>query len=140
MLMSESMVASLKASKTAGEWGYIVRAMLLDNAGVYPEDWYEKVMESGVASAAEKQWTTIGLGDTVRLLSSVEDGFSDGKVIQVYANGDVDYFRPYIHTEDFSCAGSEDGASRVIAYIGSETIRRVSQSSLKLIRKGTPPR
>lgn len=138
MLTSEYLVARLKATNTSGEWDYIVRTMLLDNAGDYPTDWDEKVIESGVASDAEKRWTTIGLGDTVRLLSSVEDGFKAGKVIQVYENGDVDYFRPYIHTEDFSMCGSEPGASKVIAYIGTETVRRVPSKSLKLIRKGDP--
>lgn len=137
MLISDETLRKLKASKTEGEWNYIVRMMLLDN-GELPSDWNEKVVASGLSGEIMKRWTTIGLGDTVRLLSLVDDGFSDGKVIQVYENGEVDYIRPYIHTADFSHAGSEEGASSVIAYIGTETVRRVSQKNIKLIRKGEP--
>ena len=79
----------------------------------------------------------LGLGDVVSLQWS--DGYDNGTVCQVHKNGTVDIFRPYIHSNDFSCAGSHEGSLSVICYIGSETSKEVNPERVKLIRKNTTP-
>jgi hypothetical protein len=77
----------------------------------------------------------LNLGDIVSL--GWADGYDTGTVCQVHLDGTVDVFRPYTHTADFSCAGSE-GASAVICYIGFETVNRVNPERLVVLRKSTP--
>ncbi len=78
----------------------------------------------------------IGLGDIVS--HGWSDGYADGTVCTVHADGTVDVFRVYVHAAGFSCAGGEDGSSAVICYTGSETTKRIDPSKLKLLRKGQP--
>lgn len=75
----------------------------------------------------------IGLGDIVRM--SLEEGYSDATVIAVHPNGEVDVFRPYVHTSDFSYGG-KDGRSELLAYLGFERVDCVNPERLKLLRKG----
>lgn len=76
----------------------------------------------------------IELGDIVRL-GSVDDGYCDATVIAVHPSGEVDVFRSYVHTSDFSCGG-RDGRPELIAYLGFERIDCVRPENLKLLRKG----
>lgn len=75
----------------------------------------------------------LNLGDIVSL--GWDDGYATCTVCQVYNDGYVDLFRPYTHTEDFSCSGSEPGSISVICYIGVETVKHVKPQSLKLLKK-----
>ena len=43
----------------------------------------------------------IGLGDVVSLGGLVDEGYNTATVSQVYDDGTVDLFRPYVHTADF---------------------------------------
>ncbi len=76
----------------------------------------------------------IGLGDVVSF--GWNDGYYIGTVIQTHTNGTVDVYRPYIHTNDFSCSGRREGSQSVICYIGTETVNDVDPSRLTLIAKG----
>lgn len=80
----------------------------------------------------------IGLGDVVSLQWS--DGYDNGTVCQVHADGTVDVFRPYTHTADFSYSGTEEGSLSVICYVGIETTKYVRPARLKLLRKCKPLR
>jgi hypothetical protein len=79
----------------------------------------------------------LNLGDIVSF-QWAGDGYGIGTVCQVHKDGTVDVFRPYTHTADFSCAGSEEGSIAVICYVGIEKVRHVNPTSLKLLRKGDP--
>jgi len=79
----------------------------------------------------------IGLGDIVAL---GEGEYTFSTVTQVHQDGTVDLLRPYVHTGDFSCAGSDKGSSRVLAYLGFEEVKRVNPTHLKVFRKGGPIR
>ena len=79
----------------------------------------------------------IGLGDVV---SSGIGDYSCATVSQVHEDGTVDIFRPYVHTDDFSMAGSQKGSSKVITYIGFEEVKRLNPSKLTLLRKSPPLR
>jgi hypothetical protein len=78
------------------------------------------------------------LGDTVHL--NWNDGFADGIVNQVHQDGSVDVFRPYIHVNDFSVAGREEGSIAVYCYIGFEQIKNANPERLKVIKKAGPIR
>lgn len=82
----------------------------------------------------------IGLGDIVGFVW--EDGYNDGTVCQVHADGTIDIFRVYVHTGGIAMAGRREGSLSVITYIGTETIRDIdpSRARLKLLRKAAPPR
>lgn len=62
---------------------------------------------------------TLGLGDVVSLF---DDGYGTGTVSKI-TNDEVHVFRPYVHTADFSMSGGEPGASAVMCYIGTETVK-----------------
>lgn len=81
----------------------------------------------------------VGLGDVVACFGKHEAPYNQGTVCQVHANGTVDIFRVYVHSNDFSYAGRKDGSSAVITYIGTETIRDVNPEGLRIIRKNTTP-
>jgi hypothetical protein len=81
---------------------------------------------------------SIGLGDVVSLQWS--DGYDNGTVCQVHKDGTIDVFRPYVHAADFSCAGTYEGSSSVICYIGTETSKGINPERVKLLRKSQPLR
>lgn len=64
------------------------------------------------------------------------DGYADGTICKIHADGTVDVFRPYVQTADFSTSGGEVGSTSVICYIGVETSKQVNVKALKLLRKG----
>ena len=80
----------------------------------------------------------VGLGDVVTF-GKHETDYNQGTVCQVHANGTVDIFRVYVHSNDFSYAGRHDGSSAVICYIGTETIQGVNPQGLRIIRKNKTP-
>ena len=82
---------------------------------------------------------SIGLGDTVSL-QWASGGYDNGTVSQVHADGTIDVFRPYVHHADFSSAGSREGSSKVICYLGFETVDGLNPERVKLIRKSDPLR
>jgi len=81
---------------------------------------------------------SIGLGDVVSL--SMSPGYNVGTVCQVHRDGTVDVFRPYTHTADFSMAGSEEGSSGVICYVGTDIVRHINTDRLTLLHKCPKPR
>lgn len=82
--------------------------------------------------------SNIGLGDVVSF--GWTDGYNEGTVCQTHKDGTVDVFRPYIHANDFSCAGTHEGSLSIITYIGSETVKSINPERLTLVRKGGPIR
>lgn len=76
----------------------------------------------------------IGLGDVVNFRGIADEGYNTATVSQVYDDGTVDLFRPYVHTADFSYTGG------VICYVGINNISRVNPERLILIRKSSPLR
>jgi len=82
----------------------------------------------------ESKRQSIGLGDVVSL--GWIDGYDNGTVCKVNADGTVDVFRPYVHTNDFTYGGAlMERSSSVLCYIGVETTERINPKHLKLIRK-----
>lgn len=80
----------------------------------------------------------IGLGDVVVL--GFNGGYNVATVTQVHQDGTVDLLRPYVHTGDVSYAGSDEGSSRVLGYLGFEEVKRVNPKHLDRLRKGDPVR
>lgn len=81
----------------------------------------------------DKNGLEIGLGDTVAL--GWADGFDNGTVSHVHADGTVNVFRPFVHTADFSCAGGEEGSSQVMCYIGFEIVKHANPGYMVILRK-----
>ena len=79
----------------------------------------------------------LGLGDIVSL--GWNDGYDNATVTQLHKDGTVDLFRVYVHANDFSCSGRQEGSLSILTYIGTETVRDISPSRLKLVRKNTTP-
>lgn len=81
---------------------------------------------------------SLALGDVVELF---EGAYGCGTVKQV-TEGEVQIYRPYIHTGNFSYTGDigDNKSSQVICYIGTETVTlyRKGRRMLKLIKKAEP--
>ena len=87
------------------------------------EAWRAK--NAGIKTPCTLAVADLTLGDIVRVFDG--DGYSDATVIKLEPHA-VTFFRPYVHTADFSCSGGPDGTA-VIAYVGSETWRMCRDDS-----------
>lgn len=55
--LTPEFLEKLRSTKSSQEWSNLVQPMLAETKGNnYPPDWWEKVMASGLASEAEKNW------------------------------------------------------------------------------------
>ena len=52
--LTEAELATLKAAKTQAEWNAACDAVKRVRSRAYPNDWYEKVIASGLVNAAQR--------------------------------------------------------------------------------------
>ncbi len=58
-VLTKEFLDKLRATKNGGEWSVLVKGMLANNGGSYPDDWYEKVMASGLTAECERNWNAV---------------------------------------------------------------------------------
>lgn len=56
MNITEQEIQKLKNAKSAGEWNSVCREIKSKREGAYPEDWYQKVVQSGLMSEVSSSW------------------------------------------------------------------------------------
>ena len=56
MNITKDELEKLKSSKTIEEWNITCDAIKKAHGGQYPQDWFNKVMMSGMAAEVQKNW------------------------------------------------------------------------------------
>lgn len=57
MLLTDAEMTRLKDTKTAQEWDAACDAVKNARGGAYPEDWFAKILMSGVMARVQSNWT-----------------------------------------------------------------------------------
>ena len=58
-MLTEEQLERLKNSKSEREWNAVREAIKTANGGEYPKDWLMRVLVSGIASMAQRNWESV---------------------------------------------------------------------------------
>lgn len=62
-MLTEQDLNDLRNTKTEHEWNAICDRVKTSHGGVYPADWFMKVLASGLAGDASRRWTRLSMAN-----------------------------------------------------------------------------